>query len=56
MSQANNHTVQPYLIFNGRCEEAVEFYRKALGAEVVMLLHFKDAPDQSICPPGSGNK
>ncbi|HEX4632078.1 MAG TPA: VOC family protein [Chthoniobacterales bacterium] len=39
-------SVQPYLFFGGRCEEAIEFYRKALGAEVVMLSRFKDAPEQ----------
>jgi PhnB protein len=37
--------VQPYLFFGGRCEEAIEFYRKALGAEVVRLARFKDAPE-----------
>ena len=37
--------VQPYLFFGGRCEEAIEFYRKALGAEVVMLTRFKEAPE-----------
>ena len=42
-------SVQPYLVFNGRCEEAIEFYRKAIGAEVEMLLRFKDAPDPSMC-------
>ena len=35
---------QPYLIFEGRCEEAINFYRRAIGAEVNMLLRFKDAP------------
>jgi PhnB protein len=38
-------TVQPYLFFGGRCEEALEFYRKAVGAEVVMLSRFKEAPE-----------
>ncbi|MEI9959831.1 MAG: VOC family protein [Limisphaerales bacterium] len=51
-----NHSIQPYLIFNGRCEEAVEFYRKALGAEVMFLMRFKDAPDQSMIKPGVENK
>ena len=37
--------VQPCLFFDGRCEEAVEFYRSALGAEVTMLMRFKDNPD-----------
>jgi PhnB protein len=42
--------VQSYLFFDGRCEEAVEFYRKALGAKVEMLMRFKEAPDPP--PPG----
>jgi hypothetical protein len=37
--------VQPYLFFNGRCEEAAEFYRRALGAEVTMLMRWKDCPE-----------
>ena len=41
--------VQPYLNFNGRCEEAIEFYRKALGAQVEMLMRFKDSPDPAMC-------
>ena len=48
--------VQPYLFFDGRCEEAIEFYRGALGAEVTMLLRFKDSPEPSQCPPGAENK
>ena len=40
----NNLTVQPYLFFNGRCEEALEFYRKALDAEVSFLMRYKDSP------------
>ena len=51
--------VQPYLFFNGRCEEAVEFYRQALGAEVTMLMRFKDSPDPpppGTMPPGSEDK
>lgn len=43
--------VQPYLFFNGRSEEAVEFYRSALGAEVTMLMRFKDSPEPQ--PPGA---
>ena len=37
--------VQPYLMFSGRCEEAMEFYKSALGAEEVMLMRFKEAPE-----------
>jgi PhnB protein len=48
--------VLPYLQFDGRCEEAIEFYKTALGAEVEQLMHFKDAPDQSMITPGSENK
>lgn len=45
--------IQPYLQFNGRCQEAVEFYQGALGAQVLTLLHFKDVPDNSeITMPG----
>jgi PhnB protein len=52
-------TIQPYLFFDGRCEEAIEFYRRALGAEVTMLMRFKECPDTpqpGMVPPGSENK
>ena len=45
-----NTLLQPYLFFNGCCEEAIEFYRTALGAEVVMTMRYKDSPDTP--PPG----
>ena len=48
--------VQPYLFFDGRCEEALQFYQKALGAEVTGLLRFKDSPDPGMVPPGAGDK
>ncbi|HWX14817.1 MAG TPA: VOC family protein [Methylocella sp.] len=48
--------MQPYLSFDGRCEEAIEFYRKALGAEMQMLMRFKEAPDPYKCQPGSEDK
>lgn len=51
--------LQPYLFFEGRCEEAVEFYRQALGAEVEMLMRFKDSPESpppGSVPPGSEDK
>ena len=44
--------VEPYLIFEGRCEEAIDFYKKALGAQVEMLMRFKDAPPAD--KPGEG--
>ena len=52
----DNRLVQPYLFFEGRCEEAIEFYRNALGAEVTMLVRFKESPDPAMCPPGSEEK
>jgi PhnB protein len=48
--------VQPYLNFNGRCEEALAFYGKALGAKIEMVMHFKDSPDPAMVSPGSENK
>jgi PhnB protein len=51
--------VQPYLFFDGRCEEALEFYRAALGAEVTSLHRFKDSPEPhapGMIPPGADNK
>ena len=45
--------IQPYLFFEGRTEEAFEFYRKALGAEVQMMLRYKDSPEPAKCPDGS---
>jgi PhnB protein len=46
----------PYLFLDGRCEEAIEFYKKTLGAEVQMLMRFKDGPDQNMCAPGNEDK
>ena len=43
--------VQPYLFFDGHCEEAIEFYRIALGAEVNMLMRYRDSPEPH--PPGT---
>jgi len=55
-----SHTlVEPYLFFGGRCEEALAFYRQAIGAEVEMLLRFKESPEQppeGSVPPGFEEK
>jgi len=48
--------VQPYLFFDGRAEEAIDFYKKTLGAEVDMLMRWKDCPDKSMCTPANENK
>ena len=49
--------VQPYLFFDGRCEEAIEFYKKTVDAQVEMLMRFKECPDpQAKNPLGSENK
>jgi PhnB protein len=55
----NLHQVQPYLFFDGRCEEALELYQRALGAKVTMLMRHKDSPQPpppGSLPPGSDNK
>ena len=52
-------TITPYLFFAGRCEEALEFYRKAVGATIEFTLRTKDAPEQppaGTLPAGSGEK
>jgi PhnB protein len=46
-------TIQPYLFFEGRTEEALEFYRRALGAEVSTLLRYGESPAPGSCPDGS---
>ena len=46
----------PYLYFDGRCEEAITFYKATSGAEVTMLMRFKDGPDRSMCSPGTEDK
>ena len=45
----NSPMASPYLFFEGRCEEAVEFYKTALNAEVGMMMRYKEAPEP---PPG----
>ncbi len=49
---SNNTIVQAYLFFDGKCDEAIKFYNKALGAEVNMLMRYKDSPEPP--PPGCG--
>ena len=54
-------SVQPYLFFDGKCEEALEFYKTALGATVDMLMRFSENPDRASAgqmqlPPGAENK
>ena len=50
--------VQPYVFFDGKCEEALEFYKGAIGAKVDMVMHFKEAPAemQAQMSPGSKDK
>ena len=51
--------VKPYLSFDGRCEEALEFYKRTLGAEVLMLMRFRESPDPlppGMVPPGAEDK
>jgi PhnB protein len=51
--------IQPYLFFGGRCEEALEFYKSAIGAKVDIIMYHKDSPDPAppgMLPPGYENK
>jgi len=51
--------ITPYLFFGGRCEEALEFYRAALGAEVEMVMRFDESPEPTppgMLPPGFEKK
>jgi len=55
----NSRFVQAYLFFNGNCEEALEFYRTALGAEVEFKMRYKESPEPpppGMVPPGFENK
>ena len=48
--------VQPYLFFDGRCEEAIAFYTQSVGAKTEVVMRYKDSPDKSMCAPGNENK
>lgn len=48
--------VQPYLFFDGRCDEALAFYQMVLGAQVGRLMRFKDNPEPAANPPGGAEK
>ena len=51
--------VHPYLVFHGQCEEAINFYKAKLGAEVLMMMRFKDMPgglQPGMVSPGGENK
>ncbi len=48
--------IQTYLMFNGRCAEAIEFYCQALGAEKLMSMTFGESPDQSMVQPENKDK
>lgn len=51
--------IEPYLFFDGKCEEAIEFYRGALGAEVTFMMRYKESPEPpppGMIPPNYGDK
>ncbi len=55
----DNRVIQPYLFFNGACEEALEFYQTALGAKLEMVMRYKESPEPprpGMVPPGFENK
>jgi PhnB protein len=49
-------TIEPYLFFDGRAEEAIAFYKSALGAKVVAVMRYKENPQPQHNPPGSEEK
>src|SRR5262249_28728244 len=54
-----NQVIEPYLLFNGACEQAIDLYRKVLGANVEMMLRYKESPEPpkpGMLPPGFENK
>jgi PhnB protein len=58
-TRKDNRVVQPYLFFNGSCEQALEFYGTALGAKVEMMMRYKESPEPpqpGMVPPGFENK
>lgn len=58
-ANTESQVIEPYIFFNGRCEEAMEFYRKALGANVEFMMRHKDSPEPpppGMLPPGFENK
>ena len=48
--------VEPYLFFDGRCEQALDFYKKALGAKVEAVIRYKENPEPKYNPPNSDDK
>jgi len=59
MANHNISNIEPYLFFEGRCEEAIDFYKRTLGAQVDMLMRFKESPEPpppGCVPAGSENK
>ncbi len=55
----DSRLIQPYLFFNGSCDEALDFYRQALGAEVEMVMRYKESPEPprpGTLPPGFEDK
>ena len=56
MTVQQTATVQPYLFFDGKCEEALEFYKSTIGAKVDMMMRFKESPEPAHAPANSGDK
>ncbi len=51
--------IEPYLSLNGRCEEAMDFYQAALGAQVLFKMRMNESPEPpqpGMVPPGCEHK
>lgn len=46
--------VEPYLFFGGKCDAALDYYRQHLGAEIGMVMRYKDSPEPPMCPLPDG--
>jgi PhnB protein len=55
MSAGKKVSVQPYIFFNGRCEEALNYYQRSLDAKIETIIRYKDNPEKTT-PPGMKNK
>jgi PhnB protein len=52
----SNFDLNPYLVYDGRCEEAIKFYENAIDAKVLMLVRFKECPDKNMVTPATEEK
>jgi PhnB protein len=52
--QAMKPVVEPYLFFGGQCEAALNYYHQYLGAEIRMIMRYRESPEPPMCPLPEG--